>query len=187
MFFLCNFSKTKLQKIVHIFLFLNVNRLVSLSTIVHKCGLGHSSASNEYMVRGPFKFLSTFNRKLSRCCRKRIALRKCHSHSVACFLINDFFPLCCCANYPAQMSRLYLEKIAHLYDRYRDYVTRNPGVTAQLESAVRTLSYLIAGQRLRGSESKNGVKMFGEAWKPSCHVSVQDFSPKDWMCHHFAY
>lgn len=93
--------------------------------------------------------------------------------------------MCCCANYPAQMSRLYLEKIAHLYDRYRDYVTRNPGVTAQLESAVRTLSYLIAGQRLRGSESKNGVKMFGEAWKPSCHVSVQDFSPKDWMCHHF--
>lgn len=44
------------------------------------------------------------------------------------------------------MSHAYIDKLTHIYERYRDYVTKNPGATAQLESTVRTLSYLIAGR-----------------------------------------
>ncbi|KAG7482235.1 hypothetical protein JOB18_027817 [Solea senegalensis] len=40
----------------------------------------------------------------------------------------------------------HIDKLSRVYERYTAYVRSNPGATAQLESTVRTLSYLIAGR-----------------------------------------
>ena len=45
-----------------------------------------------------------------------------------------------------KMSQAYIDKLTRIYERYIEYVTKNPAATAQLESTVRTLSYLIAGE-----------------------------------------
>ncbi|XP_059420608.1 peroxisomal membrane protein PEX16 [Carassius carassius] len=44
------------------------------------------------------------------------------------------------------MSVLYMDKLSRIYERYQEYVRSNPAAASHVESAVRALSYLIAGR-----------------------------------------
>lgn len=57
------------------------------------------------------------------------------------------------------MSVLYMDKLSRVYARYQEYVRTNPAAASHLESTVRALSYLIAGERLDvcQSESKHSL------------------------------
>lgn len=53
------------------------------------------------------------------------------------------------------MSVLYMDKLSRVYERYQEYVRTNPAAASHLESTVRALSYLIAGETLNVCQSES--------------------------------
>lgn len=53
------------------------------------------------------------------------------------------------------MSVLYMDKLSRVYERYQEYVRTNPAAASHLESTVRALSYLIAGETLNMCQSES--------------------------------
>uniref|UniRef100_A0A3Q2Q5U2 Peroxisomal membrane protein PEX16 n=1 Tax=Fundulus heteroclitus TaxID=8078 RepID=A0A3Q2Q5U2_FUNHE len=59
--------------------------------------------------------------------------------------------------------REYLDAAARLYERYTEFVRRNPAATAQLENTVRTLSYLMAGEPSSVYSASNLLVLFNDS------------------------
>lgn len=76
------------------------------------------------------------------------------------------------------MSLLYMDKLSRVYERYQEYVRTNPAAASHLESTVRALSYLIAGETLNvcQSESKHTLSRLMKQCRARLKLDVCLFS-----------